>query len=138
MADVYQSLYGRLSGFAGLTALVGTRIFPATAGPAKPAFPYVTYMEVSTLERLHTMGLAAAHEVTAQFRVEVFAKTTETQSGFTAAIALAKQVRLAIHNFSDSVVDASILSDQFEAPEPTEGIFHRVLDFAVTYTEDAA
>ncbi|KKL16026.1 hypothetical protein LCGC14_2499700 [marine sediment metagenome] len=137
MADVYQSLYGRLSGFAGLTALVGTRIFPMAAGPAKPAFPYVTYMEVSTLERRRTMGLPISHEVTAQFRFDLYTKTTEAQSGFTACVALEKQVRLAIDNFSDSVVDAVMFTDLSENVDSQEGLFHRVLDFAVTYIVQA-
>ena len=138
MADVYQSLYGRLSGFAGLTTLVGTRIFPAAAELAKPAFPYVTYEKVSTVDPFHTMGLAQAFEETAQFRFHVWAKTTETQSGFTASIAAAKQLRLALHGWSDSVVDCVMFDSEAEIADAAEGIFHRVLDFSVTHTMDVA
>jgi hypothetical protein len=138
MADVYQSLYGRLSGFAGLTALTSTRIFPAAAELAKPAFPYVTYERVSTVEPFHTMGLSTAFEEMAQFRFHVWAKTNETQSGLTGSIAVAKQIRLAIHGWSDAVVDCVMYDSEAEIAEAAEGVFHRVLDFTVTHTTDVA
>jgi hypothetical protein len=46
MATMDAALFSRLSSFAGLKALIGTRIYPAPA-PQNAAYPLVTYQEVS-------------------------------------------------------------------------------------------
>ncbi len=46
MAEVEQAIYDRLSNYAGLTALVSTRIYPMVL-PQNPTYPAVRYQRIS-------------------------------------------------------------------------------------------
>jgi len=46
MAEVSQAVFTRLSTYSGLTALIGTRVYPSLA-PQNPKTPYVTFQQIA-------------------------------------------------------------------------------------------
>lgn len=133
---VEDAIYTRLSGYGGLTTLVQDRIYAEKADGSQPAFPYVTFESVGTLEPYHTFSLPAAFDVTDQHRFHVWGRSNEsgTVSGQKSAADVAMQVRLAMHDHSDATIQASIFASEATIGEDSEGIYHRVLDFEITHT----
>lgn len=110
MASVEASLYSRLSGYAGLSALVGTRIYPDHM-PQSPTYPAVVY-ERQVTERESAMGSDTGN-VSALFTVESHATT------FTGALNVATQVLGALQRFSGTV-DTVVFEDVFVTDEDTD------------------
>ena len=94
------AIYTRLTGHAGTTALVSTRVYPNTA-PQDATLPYVVY-EQESARRLETFGGSSGN---ARAVVEI-AAWDETYDG---ARALGEQIRLALEGFSGTV--ASVVID---------------------------
>ncbi len=92
---VEATLYTQLSTYAGLTALVGTRISPPPA-PVNAAYPLVTYQKIVS-PRVHAMGvdpgLAESH-----FQVTVWG------ASFLDVVNVAEQVRKALQDFTNTTV----------------------------------
>lgn len=126
---VEADLYTRLSGFAGLSALVGTRIYPQTI-PQASAMPAVSYHRVSTV-RTSAMG----SDVTiarARFQVDVW-----TQD-FDSTKAVARQVQAALQRYRGTAtveILACFFLNEVDLYEPEPEIFHQALDFEVNYRE---
>lgn len=96
-------LYTRLTGHAGLSALVSTRVYPLLA-PQDATLPYVTYQRISA-PVLHTFARGApatqarfqfdayaasglsAQQVAAQLRTALIAMTSDTVSVYEVLIA---------------------------------------------------
>ena len=127
----------RLSGFAGLSALISDRIYPVTL-PQNVEMPAVSYRRVSA-ERVSAMG-ADTGLVRARFQFDCWSGEHENgDSGtFDEAKAVAKQVRLALQrwrNTSGTVVqDTFMIGDQDLHEHDTE-TYHAALDFEIFYEE---
>lgn len=130
MGTIDSAIYTRLSGFAGLSALVSTRIYPAPI-PETPTYPLVTYMQVSGV-RVYAMSNQTPL-VDARFQVDSWATTS------TGVRALAEQVRLALSAYSgtsDSVVIDLITLENEQKIYDDEAGLHRVIqDYFIAYRE---
>ena len=132
------ALYTRLSGYAGLTALVGTRIYPNIA-PQSVQSPFVTYSRISTT-RESAMG-ADTGLVHVRVQVDCWAAAGPNDDGYADVKAVAAQVRAALQRYDatvGSVVIQDIMLDSeqdlFDAADPVR--YHRTsLDFMVHHLE---
>lgn len=131
-------IYTRLSGFAGLTALVATRIYPNVA-PQNVAPPYVVYRRI-TATRPGAMG-ADTGIVRARFQFDVFAGGTDAvgaAQGFDDAAAVREQVRLALQRWRSAgppVVQATFLDSQIDLYEDDTELHHLADDYEINYLE---
>ena len=112
-------LYTALTGHAGLSALVGTRVFPVIL-PQNVTLPAVRYQRI-------TGGQVTAHSgytglENPRYQIDAWANT------FDAARAIAKQIRLAMT--SATTFTAIVLTD-FDDYEPEKNLFRISLDFSV-------
>lgn len=131
--NVDEAVYKRLSGFAGLTALVGgetPRIRPVRAAQ-RDAYPYVTYSVISDLS-YPAMGVDATPH---RARVQV----SSFDDDFDSMRAVDQQVRLALSRFrgtSGTITVQDILEDgvqDLDLGQVGEGVFQRARDFIVFY-----
>lgn len=126
---VEAAIYTQLSGYAGLTALVGTRIYPRLL-PQSSSKPAVVYSRVSS-ERFSAFSTDSG-VVKARMQCDVYAAT------YDAALAVREQVRGALQRYSvDSplkVFDTYILNEIDLYDSETE-LHHLVLDFEINYQE---
>jgi hypothetical protein len=130
MGTIDTALFTRMSTFAGLSALIGTRIYPAPAAQ-DVAGDYVTIQQISG-PRQYAMG-GATGLVDARFQVDCW-------SGSSVGVrALAEQVRLALshyHGTSDSVTVDLVLLENEQKLYDEEAELHRVIhDYVVSYRE---
>ena len=86
------TLYTRLSTFAGLTALVSTRIYPLIC-PQGVTYPAVTYQRISTMPREVAMG---SDPGIARARIQVSAWGVT----YSSVKAIADQIRLALERYN--------------------------------------
>ena len=124
--SVQNDIYARLSAYAGLTALVSTKIYPLTM-PQDIELPYVTYSIISDVPE-HAMG-ADPNIRTIRIQVSCWADTYDE------AKAIEVQVKAALSryrsgNFKDVFFDSSL--DLYDGEE---GVYHVPCDFLVFYYE---
>lgn len=95
-----EALYTHLSGYAGLTALVSTRIYPdeMPQGCAKPA---VVYQRIDTPREYTHDG--PAHLAHPRFQFTAWALPSATASGSTTAKAVADQIRAALDGYTGTM-----------------------------------
>lgn len=108
MSDIQDALFTRVTGVAGVTALIGTRMYPADSVPQDPTYPFLTYQRVST-QRESVSGSDIAL-VWARFQFDSFADTYDD------AVALAAQVRAALQRYNGTV-DGVVIQQVFMANE---------------------
>ena len=133
---ITKAIYSRLANYAGLTALVGTKVYSIKV-PQGTALPYVVVQTISR-RRVSAMGDDIGH-VESRVQVSTFADKYDNAS--TGAKQIAAQVRAALQRFSgtvESVVISDIYlegeSDLYD-PEPETGVYHIPLDCMVWYQE---
>jgi len=130
MASIDTALYTRMTGFAGLAALVGTRIYPAPI-PQGATYPLVTYQQISGVRDYVYSNQSGL--VRARFQVDSYAETA------TGARALAEQVRLALsiyNGVSDGITIDLIQIINEERVYDDEVDLHRIIhDYMVDYRE---
>lgn len=115
-------IYSRLSGYANLTAIVGTKIYPLLL-PQEVALPAVTYFKVSDIP-VHAMG-SDADIKTARFQISCWAeKYEEVKSVEVQVKAALSRYRSAF--FKDIFWENS--NDLYEA-----GTYHVPVDFMIFY-----
>ena len=120
-------LFTRLSTFAGLAALVSTRVYPLAA-PQNVVLPYLTYRRVSSV-RTSAFG-ADTNNVTERFQIDVWA------ASFASARNVAEQVTLAMQrwrNTTGTVVDDTFIENQIDLYEPETDTFHIAVDTRTHY-----
>ncbi len=131
MASIDTALYTRLSGFANLAALVGTRIYPAPI-PDNPTYPLITVQEISGI-RGYVYGPNQDGSVRARFQMDSWAENS------TGVRAVAEQVRLALSAYrgtSDTIVIDLITIDNEQKLYDDDADLHRVIqDYIVHYRE---
>lgn len=130
MALLDEAIFSRLSGFAGISALVGARVYP-TLMPQKPTLPALVYTEISNVPD-YVMG-GQSGIAGARYQIDSYA------TSLSAVKALAEQVRLALSGFRGTLVD--VIIDHVEKQNSTtlyeeETALHRVTaDYLFFYRE---
>lgn len=124
-----EGLFTYLSTYAGLAALVGTRIYPMLL-PQQPTLPAVTYQRIST-PRLHEFE--ASFLPHPRFQFDCWA------GDFLAAKNVAEQVRLALDLYTGAMgaetVEVSIVEDERDTYEPDVDIWHSMVEAVIWYEE---
>lgn len=127
--SIESALYDRARTFAGLSALVGTRIYP-NLQPQQVADKSVTFRRISS-QRVSAMG-ADTGLVRARYQFDAWAKT------YDGARAIADQLRLAFQRWNTTtgtvVQDVYVLND-VELYEDDTQTHHVAVDFDVVYRE---
>lgn len=122
-------LYAALTGHAGLSALVGTRVYPIQL-PQVPTLPAVTYLRISTVPVQHRQNQTPTYSQ-ARFQLDGWA------AGFDAMIALRKQIRLAMGTFgSTSSPTVALLVGDRDILEAEPERWRCVLDYRISFVED--
>lgn len=122
-------IYSRLTGYAGLSALVSTRVYPSIL-PQSVTYPAVSFFRVSS-ERPHAMGVDAG-VVIAMYQFDVWAST------YTAARQVAKQLILALQRWRTSTgvtVQDAFIEGETEFYEKDILLHHIAVDVTVFYRE---
>ena len=133
---VEEALYHRLANFAGLAALVSTRIYPMRLPPAV-TLPAVTYQRVSGV-RVQSLG-GPTGLASPRFQISVWAST------YSAAKAVATQIRYALDGFQGNMgaspfinVGGITLENELELIDPDTQLFHIPSDFTIWHAEATA
>jgi hypothetical protein len=138
MPQLEEALYARLSGFAGLTALTGTRIYPMRA-PATAGYPHVVYQRISTV-RPPAFGVDTGvanprFQVTSWAATPVSAKTVK------------EQVRLALERWRGTLAGVTVqdayiagemdlVEEQQSVPDSGEaGVYGVAIDVMIWHRE---
>ena len=124
---VEATLYTRLSTFAGLAALVGTRIYPLIL-PEGVAYPAVTYQRVATPPRESCMGVDVGL-VRPRIQITVWGDT------FAAVKAAAEQVRQALQRWSTTGVQDTFLIGENDLYDEEAAKYGAALDAEIVYEE---
>lgn len=129
---IKDALFTQLSGYAGLSALVGSRIYPMKL-PQNPTLPAVSYFTVFT-EREYGHG-GAMGQATPLIQIDAWA------DDYDEAKSVATQVRLAMNRFigtvASVVVHASTCVSERDLYEDDTGNHHVALEFEVVHQEAA-
>jgi hypothetical protein len=125
-----EEIYARVSGDAGVAALVGTRVYPLLA-PQGAAYPFIRYQKISRV------GEAVAFDavngvVNARFQFDAYAVT------FTEARAIQDAVRACLDDWrgiGGAVVMAQLINefDRYEGDDASR-IFRSTQEYQVTFT----
>lgn len=136
MAEIEAAIHTRLTGFAGLSALVAARVYPMHL-QQPPTLPALTYQRIGG-RREGALGVDVA--VYQRMQIDIWAET------YAAAKAVAKQVRLALQRWSDNAADPRVLDCTLErdtdlpvdltAINSGSGEFRVSQDYVVLYEED--
>lgn len=124
---IEETVFTRLSTFAGLTALVGNRIYPMIL-PQGAVYPAVTYQRVSTYPRESCMGEDAG---LARARIQV----TAWAATFTGSKEVADQVRQALQRWTTTGVQGSYIQGEYDLFDETAEYFGAAVDAEVIYEE---
>lgn len=126
---VEAAIYDRLSGYAGLTSLVGTRISPGFK-LQDGNLPAVTYQRV-TAQRFSAMSVDSG-VVKARYQIDVWAAT------YASAIAVREAVRGALQRYNTAIgttIYDVYLSSETDLYENDTKQYHIAMDFEVNYRE---
>ena len=122
-----ESLYARLSTYAGLIALTSTRIYPLML-PQTPTLPAITYYRVNAPTE-HVMGETTSDIERATYRIQCWGAT------LTSARAVAAQVIAALDGFKGLLGGATGVRcwvtqvNQVDLGDDLTGWKRRILDF---------
>lgn len=130
MPDVEDAIFSRLSGFAGLAALIGTRIHPDTL-PQEEPLPAIVYQRISTVHH-HTHD-GPSKLAAPRFQLTVWAETSK------AARAVARQIFLALEGFKGTVsgvrIDAGLIDNELTDRDPETEEFRRIVEVFIWHDE---
>lgn len=121
------TLYNRLSTYAGLTALVGTRIYPLIM-PQGVTYPALVYQRISTVPRYACMGTDVGLVRT---RIQV----TAWGDTFAEVKAIANQVRQALQRWNPTGVQDTFIVGEYDLFDETAEKFGAAVDAEVIYEE---
>lgn len=130
-------LYSRLSGFAGLTALVGTRIYPSVL-PQDVQYPAVSFHRIGG----QPIPAAGSDPALKPLRVQVDcwaqdgASAPGTTDAYDSAASVAAQVLAALRrwrNAGSGVQAVYVENEGLDLFEAASLVHHRVLEFTVWF-----
>lgn len=131
---IEEGLYNHLSNHAGLTALVGTQIYPIVIPQGKTP-PMVTFQKING-PRVHAMQQDAGMAYP-RFQVSCWGMT------YKSAKDVAAQVRAALQDFKGTmggvggvVVSGVFIEDENDLYEPGTQVYHVALDFIIWHLEE--
>jgi hypothetical protein len=127
MAILEATLYTKLSTTAGIAALVGTRIYPMIM-PQGSTYPAVTFQRIATEPRESCM-VADCGIVRARIQITAWADT------FTAAKAVADQVRQALQRWTGTGIQGSFIIGEYDLYDEEALKYGAAIDAEVVYTE---
>lgn len=126
MGYVEEAIKSILDGASGLTALVGTRIYPNRI-PQETAMPAVDYQRISG-PRLHAMG-GGPGLTYPRFQVNSWS------DDYLESKNVAEEVRLALQDYTgtiaSTVIQWIIFEDDHDIPDPQGIKFHVASDFTI-------
>jgi len=132
MAHIESVIYSRLSGYAGLTALVGTRIYPNFV-PQNTAAPCVSFQLVASVEP-QAMG-AGTGVIRSRFQFSVFVAKDNLLSGKN----VMAQVKAALKRYRDSgsspVVQDTFFLNEVDIYDSETEEHQLIVDFEIIYQE---
>ena len=132
MALAEEHIFSRLSGFAGITAIVSTGIYPIRI-PDGQALPALTYLRVSS-RRVESMLGGTTALCFARFQFDCWARKYST------AKALAEQVRLALQGYTGTVSGNTIFGVNFlnevDLVDDDAQTFRTSADYLIHHNED--
>jgi len=134
MISIEEGIVHLLKNNAGVSALVGTRIY-AQKLPQNPIMPALTYQLITPMSLISHQGMSG----TAYSRYQITGWDT-TELGI---IALMKAVRICLGCYKGTVgvapntvvIQALLPVGGYETYEPTTGLFMRSLDFEIWNAE---
>lgn len=118
-------MFSALSGYAGVSALVGSRCYPDVA-PQDVARPFVVWQEISLIPTMDMNGTAESNSLN-NYRIQVTSWATKA----TSARDLDAQVRLAMNAVAASVFKALLTDSRSLGFEPDTKLFGIQSDFSV-------
>lgn len=128
MSLVEEAVRSRVIGYAGVTALIGTRMYPVKL-PQDVTYPALTYAVIAA-PREHLM-VADAGVIGALIQVSVWAETMAT------AKALAIQVAASLNRFHGTVLGVVIqetwIENESDGWEDEAKVYHIPIDVRVNY-----
>lgn len=141
MATAEDALSARLRAVSAVTTLLGSN--PARIYPIKhdrgsaPTFPYVTYEQI--LGQRITAMTADTGDVVSEFRFHIWTKDSETAGGYIQGRDIAVAIRGALKRWGGTsagvIVKHIFESGEFDIGDETPGVYHRVIDFDVRWSE---
>lgn len=136
--SLHSALYSHLSGVAGVTSLVSTRIYPNVA-PQGAALPYVVQQRVSRRQFPNLAGSSGM--VRQRHQIDVFSNTQD------ATEAIVEALRAALDGWRNTTMGTEALNvlsitledvrDSFEPPSDASdtGVHRASIDLVVLYGE---
>lgn len=124
-------IYSRLSGFAGLAALVDDRIYPGEA-PQNVATPYIVYRLVTDETPQPQQVIGQTDLIRGRYQFDAFAPKRD------AANAVRLQIRQALKRWATAgppVVQVAFALTSVDLPEPATGLHNCSSDFEINYEE---
>lgn len=122
-----QALYSYLSGYAGLTALVGTRIYPVTM-PQGVTYPAVTYRKVSGLAE-YVLGQHVPELYNPRYQFDAWG------TSYSSVKSVAEQIKAALGGYSGLMggasgvrVIGSWIVNEIDLYESDTGVYHTAVD----------
>lgn len=132
MATIKAALKDRLTSFAELSVLIGSRVFNITA-PQGVLRPYITYRRVRTPERLTSL-LGSSGRARPRFEFEVWADSADSMD------AVAVALRHALDGYRGRISGVEIggasLVDEDEDYLMEVQLYHATQVFEITHGED--
>lgn len=125
---IEKALVNRLNNYSGLTALVGSRVYPLVA-PNNVMRPYIVYQKISG-PQVHTMGQDPGLQYP-RFQFSCWGET------YSSVKAVGAQVKAALSDYSGTllgvVIQRIIFENILDSYEADTGLFGCRLDFLVWY-----
>lgn len=131
MAEIGEVIVTKLTGHAGLSALIGARVYPSQL-PQRPTLPAVTYFRVSTQHVQHRDDGGYAALRRPRYQLDCWA---ETQAQ---ARAVAEELHNCFATFpqaSSPRVDVALAANDFDDYEPDPARWRVIVDAFIWYAE---
>lgn len=132
MAEIGEVIVTKLTGYAGLSALISSRVYPGQL-PQRPTLPSVTYQRVSTILVATRDNSGRANLERPRYQFDCWATTRK------AARAVAAELRYALATFAQASsprVDVALVQNDFDDYEPDTDRHRAIVDVFVWYEEN--
>lgn len=131
MAVLEQVFRAHIAGNAGVSAIVGSRIYPNEA-PESATYPFIVYQGVDSTEALVKPNVATVRLVKKRIQVDCYARTYGQCKDLEAA------VKAAAYAFDSSVSSAVVLTrvvDAVDGGDEDEDIQRVSIDLSILFNE---